>query len=184
MEQWVASSHDLTAPFFTRRCAQIIKFLANPRSLLDIIHWLVCIQECLECCNILLPSYIKPLMWWWSYEWPLIITWQPFLTRRCAQENHSSEIKFLANPRSLLDVIEWLAGIQECLECCNILLPSYTKPLMWWWSHEWPQLITWQPFFTRRCAQISVWGEIFGKPHVTIRRNALTGWYPRVLGVL
>ena len=159
-----------------------IKFLANPRSLLDVIEWLVGIQECLECHNILLPSYTKPLMWWWSYEWTKPITWQPFLTRRCAQES-VSEIKFWANPRSLLDVIEWLVGIQECLECHIILLPSYTKPLMWWWGYEWPQLITWQPFFTRRCAQECVWEDISGQPHVTMRHKTLTGWYPIVLGV-
>ena len=71
-----------------------------------------------------------------------------------------SKKKFLAKPRSLLDVMHWLVGIQECLECCSILLPSCSKPLMWWWSYEWPQLITWQPFFTRRCAQISVWDQM------------------------
>ena len=132
-----------------------IKFMANPRSLLDVMEWLVGIQECLECHNILLPSYTKPLMWWYSYEWPQPITWQPFFTRRCAQESVCG-IKFLANPRSLLDIIEWLVGIQECLECCNILLPSYTKPLMWWWSYEWPQPTTWKPYFTRSCDQESV----------------------------
>ena len=73
-----------------------------------------------------------------------------------------SEIAILANPRSLLDVIEWLVGIKECLECCNILLPSYTKPLMWWWSYEWPQHLTWEPFFTRSCAQESVWDQNSG----------------------
>ena len=61
--------------------------------------------------------------------------------QECAPRN-PSEIKFLANLRSLLDVIEWLVGIQECLECHNILLTSYTKPLMWWYSYEWPQPIT------------------------------------------
>ena len=153
-------------PFFITRCAQEsvweINFLANPRSLLDVIEWLVGIQGRIEYCNILLSSYTKPLKWWWSHERPQPITWQPFFTTRCAQES-VWEINFLlANPRSLLDVIEWLVGIKECLECCNILLPSYTKPLMWWWSYEWPQLITWQPLFTRRCAQEYVWDQISG----------------------
>ena len=66
----------------------------------------------------------------WSYEWHQLITWQPFFTRRCAQESVSVWDIFLANPRSLLDVIEWLVGIQECLECHLILLPSYSMPLM------------------------------------------------------
>ena len=47
-----------------------------------------------------------------------------------------SEINFLANSRSLLDVIEWLVGIQECLECHLILLPPCNKPLMWLWSYD------------------------------------------------
>ena len=117
-----------------------IKFRANPKSLLDIIYWLVGIQECLECHNILLPSYTKPLMWWWSYEWPHLITWEPNRMPR-----KLSEIKFLLNPRSMLDAIEWLVGIWECLECCNILLPTYNKPLMCCWTYEWPQLNIWQP---------------------------------------
>ena len=102
-----------------------------------------------DCCSRMVGSMAK--------VWQL--TWQPFFTRRCAQESVWDQI-FGYNPRSLLDVIEWLVGIQECLECHNILLPSYTKPLMWWWSYEWPQLITWQPFFTRRCAQFSVWDQM------------------------
>ena len=31
--------------------------------------------------------------------------------------------------------IFWYKKIKMRLECCNILLPSYTKPLMWWWSY-------------------------------------------------
>ena len=160
----MASTPHLRA-IFTRSCAQEsvweMNFLANPRSLLYIIEWLVGIQECLECCNILLPSYTKPLMWWLSYEWLQLITWHSFFTRSCAKKSVWDEL-FLANPRSLLDVIEWLVGIQECLECCNILLPPYTKPLMWWYSYEWPQVITLLPIFTRRCAQESVWDQISG----------------------
>ena len=142
-----------------------IKFLANPRSLLDVIEWLVGIQECLECHDILLPSYTKPLMWWYSYEWPQPIYSQPFFTRRCAQESVRDQI--FANPRSLLDVIEWLVGIQECLECHNILLPSWI-PSLWCGGtamnglNPWPQPIYSQPFFTRRCAQESVRDQIFG----------------------
>ena len=161
----MASTHYLTAIFYKKVrpgiCLRSNFWLHNPRSLLDIIEWLVGIQECLECHNILLPSYTKPLMWWWGYEWPQLITWQPFLQEGAPR--NPSEIKFVANPRSLLDVIEWLVGIQECLECHNILLPSYTKPLMWWWGYEWPQLITCQPFFTRRCVQESLlWDQICG----------------------
>ena len=126
-----------------------MKFLANPRSLLDIIEWLVGIQECLECCNILLPSYDKPMMWWWSNESPQPITTQPFLSRKRTEKSYF-QMKFLANPRSLLVIIEWLVGIQECLECCNILLTSCTKPLMWWWSNERPQLTTTLPFLSRK----------------------------------
>ena len=160
----MASIHYLTAIFYQKVYPGISvwdQILANPRSLLDVIYWLVGIQECLECCNILLPSYTKPLMWWWSYEWPQLIIWQPFFTIKRVPRN-LSEIKFLANPRLLLDVIYWLVGIWECLECCNILLPSYTKPLMWWWSYDWPQHNTIQPLFTIRRAQESVWDQIFG----------------------
>ena len=155
----MASTHYFTAIFYKKVCPGIclrFKFLANPRSLLDTIQWLVGTQECLECYNILLTSYTKPLMWWWSYEWPQLITWQPFYEKNICPSRWSNFCLTLANPRSLLGVIYWLVGIVECLGCCNILLPSYTKPLMWWWSYEWPQLITWQPFYEKNmlCVQM------------------------------
>ena len=148
----MASTHYLTASFLQEGAPRFlfeINFLAKPMSLLDVMHWLVGIQECLECCNIRLPSYIKPLMWWGSNEWPHLMTWQTYFTRRCAQRSSNFSLT-LANPRSLLDIIHWLVCIQECLGCCNILLASYVKPLMWWGSNEWPHLMTWQPFFTRK----------------------------------
>ena len=112
----------------------------------------------LECNNItILPSYAKPLMWWWSYEWPQLITWQPFFTRRCAQESVWDQFSGYHNPRSLLVVIEWLVGIQVCLECNNILFCHHMPR---WWSYEWPQLNTWQPFFTRRCVPRNLSSEI------------------------
>ena len=42
-------------------------------------------------------------MWWWTYEWPQLITIQPFLQK--AANKNLCEIKFQANPRLLLDVI-------------------------------------------------------------------------------
>ena len=135
-----------------------MNFLANPRSLLDVIEWLVGIQECFWSVIISFYHHIPSL--WCGGE--AMNGLNSLLDSHFLQEGvprNVSEIKILANPRSLLDVIEWLAGIQECLECCNILLPSYTKPLMWWWSYEWPQLITWHTFFTRSCAQESVWDQ-------------------------
>ena len=47
----------------------------------------------------------------------------------------------------------WMVGIWQCLEGCNILLLSYTKPLIWWWCYDWPPLMFWQLFMIRRCAQ-------------------------------
>ena len=161
----MVSTHYMTAVFYKKaRLENLpeIKILANPWSLIDVIYWLVGIEECLECCNILLPSYMKPLMWWCGPMNGLnSLQYSHFLQEAAANKN-LCEIKFQANPRLLIDVMYWLVCIQECLECCNILLPSYMKPLMWWWTYEWPQLITIQPFFTKGCEQESVWDQISG----------------------
>ena len=54
----------------------------------------------------------------------------------------TKQFKFLANPGSLPGMMHQLVRIWECLGCCDILSPSYTKPLMCWYTYERPQLNT------------------------------------------
>ena len=108
---WPRSDNPLQATYTLGTLTLVINFLANPRSLLDVIYidWLV-----FESAWSVVISFYHPV----SSPWHGGGAMNGLSTLPCIHfllegmhKNLTLLIKFLANPRSMLDVIYWLVGI-------------------------------------------------------------------------